>query len=302
MSDLERVAGSFEHDGHRLAYDVIGDGEHTVVLTHGLLMSRKMHRPLSRRLAERGHRAVSLDFLGHGDSDRPDAMTAYSMQEFGREILALLDHLGVEQAVVQGTSLGANSALEAAVLAPERIRGLVIEMPVLDNAILGAGAAFLPFMLAMRFAAPAMRVMNAVANAVPTSRVPALDMLMDWPRDPPGSSLAVLRGLFFGRIGPPTDVRRTIAVPALVVGHPNDPIHPFTDAGALVQELPNARLVEAESIVEMRVRPERLTAEIAAFVDECWVRPPGRTGRQSRTDGPPRKRAAKPRARKRSAA
>ena len=290
MTRLERVGGSFEHEGRRLVYDVVGEGERTVVLTHGLLMSRKMHRPLSRRLAERGYRVVSLDFLGHGESDRPADMTLYSMQSFGRAILALLDHLGVEQAVIQGTSLGANSTLEAAVLAPERIRGMVIEMPVLDNAILGAAATFLPFMLAMRFAAPALRVVNAVANLVPTSRVPAIDMLMDFPRDPPDSSLAVLSGLFFGRIGPPTEVRRTIEVPALVVGHPNDPIHPLTDSDELARELPNARMVNAESIVEMRVRPERLTAEIAEFVDQCWK------------VAPARKRAAKPGARKRSAA
>ncbi len=294
MTRMERVSGSFEHEGRRLAYDIIGEGEHTVVLTHGLLLSRKMHKPLSRRLAERGYRAVSLDFLGHGESDRPADMTAYSMQAFGREILALLDHLGVEQAVVQGTSLGANSALEAAVIAPERIRGMVIEMPVLDNAILGAGASFLPFMLTMRFAAPAVRMLNTVANLIPTSRVPALDMLMDWPRDPPESSLAVLSGLFFGRIAPPTEVRRTITVPALVVGHPNDPVHPLTDSDELARELPNARLVAAESIVEMRVRPERLTAEIAAFVDQCWVvTKPARARKRA---------AAKPRPRKRSAA
>lgn len=270
MSRHDRVPGSFEYDGRRLAYDVVGDGERTVVLTHGLLMSRKMHRPLSRRLAERGYRAVSLDFLGHGESERPVDMTAYSMQAYGRDILALLDHLGVEQAVVQGTSLGANATLEATVEAPERMRGIVIEMPVLDNAILGAGASFLPFMLAMRFAAPALRAVNTVANLLPTSRLPAIDMLMDWPRDPPEPSLAVLRGLFFGRIGPPLEVRRTIEVPTLVVGHPNDPIHPFQDSDELAAELPNARLVEAESLIEMRVRPERLTAEIADFVDECW--------------------------------
>jgi len=286
VSRPERVPGSFEHEGHRLAYDIVGEGKRTVVLTHGLLMSRKMHRPLSRRLAERGYRAVSLDFLGHGESDRPVDVTAYSMQAFGREIIALLDHLGVEQALVQGTSLGANSVLEASLVAPERIRGMVIEMPVLDNAILGAAAAFLPFMLAMRFAAPAVRVVNTVANLVPTSRVPAIDMLMDWPRDPPGPSLAVLQGLFFGRIAPSRELRRTIEVPALVVGHPHDPIHPFTDSDELSGELPNARLVEAESIVEMRVRPERITAEIADFVDQCW------TVTRARRRAPAKKRAA----------
>jgi hypothetical protein len=59
-------------------------------------------------------------------------------------------------------------------------------------------------------------------------------------------------------------------VPALVIGHPRDPIHPFSDSGALIEELPDARLLEANSIVELRVSPERLTNEIAAFLDECW--------------------------------
>ena len=47
-----------------------------------------------------------------------------------------MDHLEIEEAVVMGTSLGANTALEIASAAPERLRGMVIEMPVLDNALL----------------------------------------------------------------------------------------------------------------------------------------------------------------------
>ncbi len=261
-----------------LHYTVTGSGPLTVVLTHGLLLSRKMHRPLSRRLAARGYRVASLDFLGHGDSDRPDDMTRYSMRDFGRQIVGLLDELGDEQAVVLGTSLGANSTLEMAVAAPERLRGMVLEMPVLDNAILGAGAFFLPPMLLMRFAAPVVRGVGSATRALPLRRWPVADALAEWLRNPPEPSLAVLRGLFFGRIAPPKAERRAIEVPALVLGHPNDPVHPFTDSDELVHEMPNARLVEAESIVEMRVRPDRLTAEIAAFVDECFA-PPRRARR-----------------------
>ena len=47
-------------------------------------------------------------------------------------------------------------------------------------------------------------------------------------------------------------------------------MHPFSDAGMLASELPNGRLVNAHSILELRVRPERLTAKIAAFVKDCW--------------------------------
>jgi hypothetical protein len=38
----------------------------------------------------------------------------------------------------------------------------------------------------------------------------------------------------------------------------------------LAEELPNGRLLEASSIIELRVAPERLTNEIAGFIDECW--------------------------------
>ena len=44
----------FRHEGHRLAYTVHGEGPHTCVLVHGLLLSQKMHRPLAAALAERG--------------------------------------------------------------------------------------------------------------------------------------------------------------------------------------------------------------------------------------------------------
>jgi hypothetical protein len=61
--------------------------------------------------------------------------------------------------------------------------------------------------------------------------------------------------------------------PALVIGHPRDPIHPFSDSDMLVRELPNARLVEAGSILELRLSPERLTGEIVSFVESCFAEP-----------------------------
>ena len=67
-----------------------------VVLLHGLLFSQRMHDELARALADRGHRVLTLDLLGHGESDRPTDMWHYSMSEFGREVIALLDHLEVD--------------------------------------------------------------------------------------------------------------------------------------------------------------------------------------------------------------
>ena len=55
-----------------------------------------------------------------------------------------------------------------------------------------------------------------------------------------------------------------------MLGHRRDPVHPFTDAGMLAEEMPNARLLQANSLMELRMRPERLTDEIADFLDEVW--------------------------------
>jgi pimeloyl-ACP methyl ester carboxylesterase len=276
--------GTFTVEGHRLAYTSYGEGARVTVLVHGLLLSQRMHEALARALAERGNRVVTLDLLGHGRSDRPRDMWRYSMPAFGSEVVALLDHLGVDEAVVLGTSLGANTTLEVAALAPERLRGMVVDMPVLDNALLGCALAFTPLMVALTFGEPLMRGVARLARAVP--RLPLmLDIALDTVRQDPGPSAAVLQGLFFGRTAPHRRERRTFQVPALVIGHRHDMIHPFSDAGMLIDELPNGRLLLASSILELRLAPERLTGEIADFIDECW-RP--RTAKR-----PPRSRRAR---------
>jgi pimeloyl-ACP methyl ester carboxylesterase len=260
----------FEHEGHRLAYTVYGEGPRTTVLLHGLLLSQKMHRPLARALAREGNRVVTLDLLGHGRSDRPRDMAAYSMPFFGEQVIGLLDHLEVDEAVVGGTSLGANTTLEAAAAHPERVRGMVVEMPVLDNALLGCAVAFTPLMVALTFGEPVMKGVSWATRKLPTGRVWGADVLLDTVRQQPGPSAAVLQGLFFGRVAPHREIRRTIAAPALVIGHDRDPVHPFSDSDALVSELPNARLLRADSLFELRLTPERLTGEISGFLDECW--------------------------------
>jgi pimeloyl-ACP methyl ester carboxylesterase len=267
---VRRLMPSFTHEGHRLDYTVYGTGPRTCVLLHGLLLSQKMHRPLARQLARHGNRVITLDLLGHGRSDRPRDMTAYSMAFFGEQVIGLLDHLGVDEAVLAGTSLGANVTLQAAAQAPDRVRGMVLEMPVLDNALLGCAIAFTPLMCALTFGEPVMKRVAWLTRRIPTGGPWGVDILLDTVRQEPGPSAAVLQGLFFGRVAPHKAIRRTLTAPALVIGHDRDPVHPFSDSDALVGELPDARLLRAESLLELRLRPERLTTEITEFLDHCW--------------------------------
>ena len=283
---------SFELEGQRIAYTEFGGGPaalnatgkrgrtargvpaeaRPLILVHGLLLSQQMHWPLAEALAARGNRVITVDLLGHGDSDRPRDMWRYSMHIFGQQVIALMDHLQIEQAAVMGTSLGANAALEIASQQPQRLRGMVIEMPVLDNALLWSALTFTPLLVALTFGEPAMKLLARGARAVPRGLLPHYgNVVLDLVRQEPGPGGAVLQGLFFGRVAPHRSERRTFQMPALVLGHRRDPVHPFSDAGELAAELPNARLIEADSLMELRLDPERLTAEIASFLDEIWA-------------------------------
>ena len=282
MDSYPRAIARFRHADLTIAYTEYGSGGRTVVLIHGLLLSQRMHERLARELAERGNHVVTIDLLGHGRSDRPPDASCYSTMLFAEQVVALLDHLAIDEAVIFGTSLGANTALEVCHLAPARVRGMVIEMPVLDQALIACLIAFGPLMIGLAFAQPVARLASLAARAVPRGAVPFwVDIALDTVRQDPGPSGAVLRGLFFGRVAPSAAERRAMLAPTLVLGHRRDPIHPLTDAGTLADELPNGRLLQANSFVELRLTPDRLTAEIAAFLDECW-KPAGRGGRARR--------------------
>jgi pimeloyl-ACP methyl ester carboxylesterase len=275
----------FRREGQRLAYTSHGRGPRITVLMPGLLLSQKMQWPLARELARRGNRVITFDPLGHGASDHPADMWRYSMSMFAEQAIALLDHLGVDEAVVGGTSLGANITLEIASRAPERLRGMILEMPVLDHAIPACAAVFAPLLLGLTIGGPVARTVAAAARAVPRDGLPLmLDMTLDSIGQDPDGSAALLQGIIFGRTAPHRDERKTFETPAIVIGHPRDPVHPFSDADMLAAELPNGRLIGANSIVELRFNPARLTAEIAAFVDDCWAQS-ARPRRRARAAG-----------------
>src|SRR3954465_10142164 len=171
---------SFRHEGHRLVYDEYGAGQRPLILLPGLLLNRKMHAPLAQALADRGNHVYVLDFLGHGDSDRPRDMARYTMPIFGDQVIGLLDHLELDEVLIGGTSLGANVTLDVMTKVPERLRGTIVEMPVLDNALLGCAIAFTPLLVYLPFGAPVARLVARGANLVPRGAHSLIDASLDW--------------------------------------------------------------------------------------------------------------------------
>ncbi len=267
----EATRHTLAYGRYRLSYEIYGSGDRVLVWLHGLLLDANLSRGLARRLAARGNRVVLLDLLGHGRSDKPRHAGPHRMDLYAEQVLCLLDELDVGQVVLGGVSLGTNVSLLATVQAPGRVRGLVLEMPVLESAAPAAALVFAPLLLEVHYARAVLRLVSRVASRLPPSGLGPLDSFVSAAASDPGEIAAVLHGVLLGPIAPTIDQRRAITAPALVLGHGIDLIHSFADARRLARQLPDARLIRTRTFAELWVRPARLTAEISQFLDRVWA-------------------------------
>jgi pimeloyl-ACP methyl ester carboxylesterase len=109
------------------------DGEGVpVVLLHGLTATRRYVVMGSRWLERNGHRVITYDARGHGESTPAPDPDAYDYDDLVTDLVAVLDDRGLERAVIVGASMGAHTAARLAIDAPERVAALVIVTPAFD--------------------------------------------------------------------------------------------------------------------------------------------------------------------------
>ena len=236
-------------DGCRLAFEDVGSGP-VVLWQHGLGAARS--QPAEAFPPDLPWRRITLECRGHGGSDLGDP-EHLSMATFADDAIALLDHLGVERAVVGGISLGAGVGLRLAALHPHRVRGLILARPAwLDGPSLATQAAY-------REVAEAIRVHGVEEGA---RRFEQSLNLARIEREAPDNAVS-LRG-FFSRARPETTVALlsriplswpgitpaamgALVVPTLVIGNDRDDAHPLAYARQLAQWIPGAQLRQITS-------------------------------------------------------
>jgi pimeloyl-ACP methyl ester carboxylesterase len=258
---------TFERGDLSLYYVERGDPEGPpVVLLHGLTMSSLTMERLAASLHD--HRVLLLDLHGHGRSSMPRRPDRYLVSEFADDVVALLDHLGIDEAVIGGLSLGANVSYEVAQRHPERVRALVLEMPVFARGV-PVGRVFFNS-LAVFFAGlyPVLTPWHRLIRRLPVSaRLPELEFIRDLMSSDHLAQAALMVGIT--RQEPPLKDAATLArltMPVLVTAHAYDPVHTFDDAAELADDLADGTRVTLRSILDFGLRHGEINREVGAFL------------------------------------
>src|SRR5690349_24889292 len=111
-------------DGVKIYYEVHGEGP-PLLLTHGYSSTSAMWRGQVDALAK-DHTLVLWDMRGHGQSDYPDDLKAYSEALTVGDMAAILDAIGAQRAIIGGLSLGGYMSLAFTRAYPQRVRALLI--------------------------------------------------------------------------------------------------------------------------------------------------------------------------------
>jgi pimeloyl-ACP methyl ester carboxylesterase len=118
-------AGFVERRGVRVGYEVFGGSGPAIIFLPSWQILHSRQWKLQAPYLARHSRVITYDARGNGRSDRPGLPEGYAHREIVADAIAVLDAVGVEQAVFAGTSMGALYGLQAAAWYPERVRGVV---------------------------------------------------------------------------------------------------------------------------------------------------------------------------------
>jgi 3-oxoadipate enol-lactonase len=293
--DLETVPRRIieSHDGVRIAYWVVGDGERTMLLANGLGGRLYAWEPVIRALYPQ-YRFITWDYRGLFDSSAPARRRHMSIPDHALDARAILDAEKTERAVICGWSMGVQVSLELAILHPERVAGLVLLNGTYGHAFVSGFQPIAPLPFVSRWGHRVIEFLverpdltEILGAAYRAGMTPT--MLLFWliSQAPPGRTRKLLeryrddvfgRGTFanYLRLFQELDAHSTyhhlneIEAPSLVVSGAFDLLTPAYQSREIARRMPNAellRLWRASHFVLVE-RPEVVVPAIVRFVDE----------------------------------
>jgi pimeloyl-ACP methyl ester carboxylesterase len=275
VSPAEPAPFTVDAGGHAIAGEALGEGS-PVVLAHGVSATRRYVVHGSPALARAGHRQITYDARGHGESDPAPEGAGYGYDELADDLERLIDaEVGEGKLVLGGHSMGAHTVVAYALRHPERLAGLIVIGPV---------------QMGLPTPESAVRYWNRLADGLEQGGVDGFMEAYDRNLNPewrdsilrftrqrmeehrhPKAVAQALREVALTQPFESIDELEFLEVPALVVASYDeaDPGHPYKVAEAYAQKLPNARLIsEAAGESPLAWQGGKLAREIAAFAAE----------------------------------
>jgi len=238
---------AWAHDGLSFRYREIGAGR-AFVFQHGL--GGDLHQPQALVPPLEGFRTVSLDCRGHGLTRPLGPEEKIGIAPSADDVTALLDHLGIEQAIVGGISMGAAIALNLALRYPHRVLGLVLARPAWldgpmdENAELFGQVAGLIRAHGAERGEEQFRAAPEYRRMLAESPDCAAALIGQFQRPRAEETVAILERIPRDQPCRDRDELAAIAVPTLVLANRQDPIHPFAYGQALAEQIAGAEFVE----------------------------------------------------------
>ncbi|HEX6488978.1 MAG TPA: alpha/beta hydrolase [Candidatus Dormibacteraeota bacterium] len=248
--------------------DTGGDGL-PVVLSHGFLMDAEMFEPQVAALRDR-YRMITWDQRGHGRTSFDGK--AFTYWDCAEDLAALLDHLGIERAVLGGMSAGGFISLRLALLQPERVLGLIL----IDSQAGLEDPVNVPSYDAMHEVwtteGPSDQLLEMVAAIINGDYERNADWITKWKAQPAEAMTPVYRCLMDR--DDITDRLPEVGVPALVIHGEVDAAIPMERAEALCAGLAGCAgvtRIESGSHASNLTQPERVNQAIGAFLASLSV-------------------------------
>ena len=267
---------SFERDGIVFHYLDVGQGT-PFVLQHGI--GGDVRQPAGLCRPPQGIRLLCLDARAHGRTQPLGEPSALTFDAFGDDLVAWLDHLGLQRTVIGGISMGAGVALNVAVRYPERVAGLVLSRPAwLDGPMPPENVARYAVIArllrvvgaagdrdqALRRALAEFEASDDYRGLLASSPDTAQSLRGQLTNERAVDAVARLERLPADR--PLADLRSAAAirVPTLVLAHRQDPIHRLVFGEVLARAIPGAEFVE---LTPKSVARERHAAEVQGCLE-----------------------------------
>jgi pimeloyl-ACP methyl ester carboxylesterase len=266
------MAASFAHDGVNFNYQETGRGV-PFFFQHGL--SGDVTQPFGLFQPPAGFRLLAFDCRAHGQTRPVGPAEKISFASFADDLLALMDHLKIEWAIVGGISMGAGLALNFALRYPARVRALILQRPAWVDGPRRENVEVYSAMteLLRRYGAQKgleIFKLSAIYQNVLKQSPNVAESLVGQFLHPRAQEMAGLLGRI--AIDAPNHDRaewRAIKVPTLVLANRQDPIHPFEYGETLAREIPGA---EFKELTPKSVNVEQHNAEVQRFIQDFLLR------------------------------